>query len=137
MTGNTTSSSGPMTCDRVASEGLLEGYLLNRLAEEDREAFERHYFECQRCFDDLHAAEAVRDELRTTSPQIVAATRSRKWLTAAAVAAVLVLGALALLLRGVPGGTAPAVTTPASAPQQPSRIPPDADPARPNVPPPS
>jgi hypothetical protein len=52
-----------MDCARVAREDILEGYLLGKLSEENRDAFESHYFECADCFDDLQAVWAVRDEL--------------------------------------------------------------------------
>jgi tetratricopeptide (TPR) repeat protein len=53
-----------MDCDTVAREEILESYLAGSLSEEDREAFEAHYFECTRCFDDLRTLEAIREELR-------------------------------------------------------------------------
>ena len=56
-----------MDCARVAREEALEGYLLGRLNEEDREAFEEHYFECAGCFDELRALQAVRAELENGS----------------------------------------------------------------------
>ena len=37
---------------------------MGRLSEEDRDAFEEHYFECARCFDELQTLQAIREELR-------------------------------------------------------------------------
>ena len=47
----------------MARDEILESYLLRRLIEEDRDAFEQHYFECARCFDELQTLQAIRDEL--------------------------------------------------------------------------
>jgi Putative zinc-finger len=64
MTINATNSSKErMDCARVAQEEILEAYLLGRLNEEDREAFEEHYFECAGCFDELQTVRAVCGEL--------------------------------------------------------------------------
>ena len=59
----TNSSKRKMDCGRVARDEILESYLLSRLSEEDRDAFEQHYFECARCFDELQTLQAIRDEL--------------------------------------------------------------------------
>lgn len=64
MTTNATNSSKErMDCARVVQEEILEGYLLGRLSEEDRDAIEEHYFECAGCFDELQTVRAVRGEL--------------------------------------------------------------------------
>jgi tetratricopeptide (TPR) repeat protein len=42
-----------MNCKEVEERGILEGYLLDRLAESEREEFEKHYFECGVCFSQL------------------------------------------------------------------------------------
>lgn len=34
-------------------EDFIDGYLLNRLSERDKEAFEEHYFNCSSCFEKL------------------------------------------------------------------------------------
>ena len=74
-----------MDCKRVAAEDVAEHYLLGRLADADRDAFESHVFECDRCFDDL------RTELQSMPPTaaVAAARRGRfpVWMTAAAAVA--------------------------------------------------
>ena len=53
-----------MPCDQIAAEGLAERYLLGQLRRQDQAAFERHYFDCERCFGKLQTLEAMRAELR-------------------------------------------------------------------------
>ena len=60
MTANATNlSKNRMDCARVAREEIVEGYLLDRLSEGDREAFEEHCFGCGRCFDELQTLPAI------------------------------------------------------------------------------
>ena len=93
MSGQTTHSMSPMDCDRVAREDILENYLGDRLSPDDREAFEQHYFECARCFDDLRLLESIHTALRPAAQASALPTRQRlTWLaTAAGLAAVIVL----------------------------------------------
>lgn len=42
-----------MRCEDFQKSEVIDDYLLGRLSEEDREAFGRHYFECDRCFEEL------------------------------------------------------------------------------------
>jgi len=53
-----------MTCNEVQEREILEGYLLDRLAEPEREEFEKHYFECASCFSQLQTRLAVQTELQ-------------------------------------------------------------------------
>ena len=65
MSANTTTStSHGMDCTRVAREEIAERYLVGGLSDEDRNAFEEHYFECVRCFEELEALQAIQAELR-------------------------------------------------------------------------
>ena len=86
MSGDATSSSERrMDCGRVMREEILEGYLVGRLSEDDRDAFEEHYFECARCFRDLQVLRAVRGELQRAGSGLDArTTRSFFGWTAAA-----------------------------------------------------
>ncbi len=52
-----------MNCHRVSEEHFAERYLLDDLADADREAFERHFFECDQCFAELEALRAVKVRL--------------------------------------------------------------------------
>lgn len=40
-------------------EELIDGYLLNRLSEGDKEAFEEHYFNCASCFEKLQERDVI------------------------------------------------------------------------------
>jgi len=71
-----------MNCKEVEERDILEGYLLDRLTEPEREEFEKHYFECASCFAQLQAGLAVQTELRRPSPmpaQARAAGSRRMW----------------------------------------------------------
>ena len=84
-----------MDCARIAADELAERYLLGGLADEEREAYEAHFFECERCFAELRALEMLRTDLErvtvSTPPERKPATRVRAW--APAIAATVVLGA--------------------------------------------
>lgn len=92
----TNSSKEGMNCARVAREETLEAYLLGRLSEEDRNAYEEHYFECAECFDELRALQATREELSQTSGGQDSRTPLWYWL-----AVVSALGTAALLVVGL------------------------------------
>lgn len=53
-----------MDCTRIAADDVAEQYLLGHLAEEDREAYESHFFECERCFGELRTLESLRSDLQ-------------------------------------------------------------------------
>ena len=100
MSGDATSSSERrMDCGRVMREEILEGYLVGRLSEDDRDAFEEHYFECARCFRDLQMLRAVRGELQRAGSGLDARTTRSffGWTAAAAMAAVVVLSVSVVL----------------------------------------
>lgn len=40
-------------------EDFIDGYLLNRLSERDKEAFEEHYFNCSSCFEKLQERDII------------------------------------------------------------------------------
>ena len=46
-------------CDKVKNFELIDGYIQGKLSEADREAFERHYFECDPCFEELQFREKL------------------------------------------------------------------------------
>jgi hypothetical protein len=49
-----------LTCAEVDDRDLESGYLAGRLTAEEAEAFEAHYFGCERCWRTLETALAVR-----------------------------------------------------------------------------
>lgn len=53
-----------MNCKEVEERDILEGYLLERLPEQEREEFEKHYFECASCFAQLRTGLMLQSELR-------------------------------------------------------------------------
>ncbi len=48
-----------MTHQEAVASLAAERYLLDEMAEPDREQFEEHYFQCEECADDLRAAAAM------------------------------------------------------------------------------
>ena len=98
-----------MTCARVEEEDLETRYLAGTLAEEEAEAFEEHYFGCDRCWAavqlglDVRAATAAADpESRVGAPALTvdrgrparmpdAARSRRRWWPIAVAASVAVL----------------------------------------------
>ena len=122
-----------MDCIQAAREDVLERYVAGSLSDEDRDAFEAHYFTCDRCFDDLQTLQAIRDELPRLSPDL--AGPSRRWLPAwapaAAVAATIVL-AVGLTMWMRPAPVAIPDTTQAQLPSKPERS--EIPPPRPSAP---
>ena len=53
-----------MNCKEVEERDIVEGYLLDRLSEAERDEFELHYFECASCFSQLETARMVQAELQ-------------------------------------------------------------------------
>ena len=94
-----------MKCEQINDE-FAELYLRAELSDADQEAFERHYFECARCFDDLETYRALRRGLEKTarvSPAAFAARGSwSHWKWAAAAASVVLAIALSSLLPQTP-----------------------------------
>ncbi len=111
-----------MDCDMVAREEIPERYLSGRLKEEDRDAFEAHYFECARCFDELQTLQTIREELPRTGHQSEPVHTRRvfqSWAAFAGVAAAILLAIGAVLwtrpsLLPDPAGTRTPVATPAT-----------------------
>ena len=124
-----------MDCARVAREEILETYLAGRLAEQDREAFEEHYFGCPRCFDEIRTLQTIRDVLPTVTDKVESDTARPviPWLPALGLAAVAAFAVgSALFIRQQPASAPPVSTTAASPkdtpvperpiPQQPAQI---------------
>jgi tetratricopeptide (TPR) repeat protein len=85
-----------MRCEQVVRDDVAQRYLLGTLAEEDRDAFERHWFECARCFSDLETLRALRQALPQGAEGLeVPEPRARwpPWAWAAAATVVLGVGA--------------------------------------------
>jgi tetratricopeptide (TPR) repeat protein len=82
-----------MTCTDVQERDLAEGYVLGRLDEAERDAFEQHYFECARCYSRVQALGAVRDALARQPRQ--SGVRIPMWLGVAAALVLAVSAAVA------------------------------------------
>ena len=72
-----------ITCTRVDEEDLDARYLAGTLSEEEAEAFEEHYFACDRCWStvqlglDVRAASGADVEGSATAPTLTVARGSR------------------------------------------------------------
>jgi TolA-binding protein len=53
-----------MNCLEVEEQDILERYVLDRLTDPERDAFEQHYFACDSCFSQLQDALALQEELK-------------------------------------------------------------------------
>ena len=136
MSADTTSSSKRgMDCDRAAREEVFESYLADRLSEEDRAAFEEHYFGCARCFDELQTLQGIRDVLSHGGGQSErnTARRLRGWAPALGLAATVVLATGAMLWMrsptppGPPESAQPQLQSPATSSERP--VPSESEPA--------
>jgi TolA-binding protein len=86
-----------MNCKLVEENDIIEKYVLGQLSASDQDVFERHYFECERCFQSLQTIRALQAELhasRFSIPRVPAKRRVVwRWAWAAGLAfAALVLG---------------------------------------------
>lgn len=127
----TNSSTRGMDCDRVAREDVVEGYLTQRLSDDDRRAFEEHYFECAQCFDDLRALQGIRAELQRerVGVDMEAARPIRRWAPGLGLAAAAVLAVAALVwMRPAEPPVSPASTTASRTPTTPVAEQPSSEP---------
>ena len=71
MSENATLPAGTsMNCEQVSQQEIAERYLLGQLSETDQEAYELHYFECARCFEELQTHQALQTELKRSAASI-------------------------------------------------------------------
>ena len=52
-------------------EDMIDGYLLNKLSERDKELFEEHYFNCPSCFEKLQARDLIINTIKNHSEVLV------------------------------------------------------------------
>ena len=83
-----------MTCEQVRRDSLAERYLLSELAETEAEEFEKHFFACRPCFEELKTLRALEQELRAQPAAPVVSRRLSwmagwRWAWAAALVAVI------------------------------------------------
>jgi hypothetical protein len=95
-----------MTHDEATKDGATERYVLEEMTDEEREAFERHYFDCPVCAEDVKAAIGVRDGLAAERvaddhPVVVPFQRPQRRLPASLSAAAAALIAVVSMYAGV------------------------------------
>ncbi|MDM7918717.1 MAG: zf-HC2 domain-containing protein [Methanosarcina sp.] len=59
-------------------EGMIDGYLLNKLSERDKELFEEHYFNCPACFEELQARSLIINTIKNHPEVLVSEEASLK-----------------------------------------------------------
>lgn len=64
-------------CRVVATEELAERYLLGDLAPAEQDAYERHFFQCTRCAEELEQFMALQRALRRSAPSSAVAVMAR------------------------------------------------------------
>ena len=104
-----------MACPTALQDETVERYLVGDLDPSERDAFEAHLFECDRCLDHIRMLGAVRSELAAQRSTImIEASRRRWWLAplAAVAAAAIVAVGVTLTRRPAP----PPQTTQSAAP---------------------
>jgi hypothetical protein len=116
MIGATTDTGeGEMNCEQVMRGEVAEKYLLGQLSDAEREAFERHYFECSRCIEELQTYRALQEVLKQTAaviqpePILKRAVLPWTW-TAAAAGVLLIIGIGYWLERPRPPSLPPSAT---------------------------
>jgi len=57
-------------------EDMIDGYLLNKLSERDKELFEEHYFNCPACFEELQARSLIINTIKN-HPEVLASEEIR------------------------------------------------------------
>lgn len=58
----------PIDCGYVEDHDLVKSYLGGTLSEEEAEAFEAHYFECDRCWEEVNIANQIRAATAAAPP---------------------------------------------------------------------
>lgn len=95
-----------MNCQDVDTLQIIERYLEEKLSPEEAEAFEKHYFECDRCFAELKLRDSLARELRSENQTASVTTmvsassgRKRTWGLVAAAALLLLIVPVYLMLQ--------------------------------------
>ena len=100
-------------CARIEERDLVALYLAGNLPENEAEAFEAHYFACERCWADVQRAAEIRTafgkpalvpfpEPGRQGRAALPSARRWRWLAAAAALALATLGIWQLAHRGAP-----------------------------------
>ena len=97
-----------MSCERVRDESVAERYLTHQLTDDERDAFEAHFFECGTCFEELRTLQAVQAELRRSAGSGFSSGSVARWAAAAALAVATGLTAWQMTR---PGSSPPTITS--------------------------
>jgi hypothetical protein len=100
-------------CARIEEHDLVALYLAGKVPESEAEAFEKHYFSCERCWQDVRRAGEIRAALgkpvlvplpepRRHGRERLRPTGGLRWLAAAAALALATLGIWQVTRRGAP-----------------------------------
>ena len=79
-----------MTCEQAAAADLAFRYVANQLDQEERNAFESHYFECAPCFDQVQLNLSMQASLMR-GPRLMPVRHQRTWFAWTAIAATVVI----------------------------------------------
>lgn len=121
-----------MTCEDVVERGAAEDYLLDRLTDEEREAFEQHYFTCARCYTEVEALRDVQDALRRSgAPAKSRYVVSWTWLAAAALVVLAVTAAALMWRASRASDSSPAIASREAETPPPAQL--SAAPSRPQI----
>jgi tetratricopeptide (TPR) repeat protein len=105
-----------LSCEQVRERHLADEYRAGRLAPDEADAYERHFFNCERCFRDLEFHDRVARDLEARGTALLVRTRNaadarrsvrelaerlrpRRWILTPAIAAVAVAVGLLFMLR--------------------------------------
>jgi tetratricopeptide (TPR) repeat protein len=91
-----------MDCALAKERSVAERYLLGQLSEDERVAFEEHFFECDKCFGELETLREIRAQLAEKGGGSEAShlprTTGKLWVLAAGIAATLIAVGVGLRL---------------------------------------
>ena len=111
-----------MDCPTAVQDETVERYLVGDLDPSERDAFEAHLFECDRCLDHIRMLGAVRSELASQRSTIMTEASRRRWLAPLAAVAAVAIAAVGVTLmrRPAPPQTTQSAQSAPSPPAAPS-----------------
>jgi hypothetical protein len=109
-----------MACPTALQDETVERYLAGDLDPSERDAFEAHLFECDRCLDHIRMLGAVRRELASQRSIIMADASPHRWLGPLAAVAAAAIVAVGVTLARRPAPAPPPQTTQSVAPAAPT-----------------
>jgi tetratricopeptide (TPR) repeat protein len=133
-----------MTCQAIQAAETTEKYVQGHLTEAENQAFEKHFFDCAACFEELQVVQDIQAELarlqnaRARSPETRRKRRRRNhqapkygWLGAAAAVMVAAVALAMALMQRRPVDPQPAVAAIAERAPAEKPVPPPAPPSAP------